>query len=300
MAVVGGIAAAATADALVGSRAGADDPRTNATTTTAPAKTASTTSSETIAFEPSPPVRRCRPHQLDLRSFTGEPTAVLAQVRGPDCRQPAIRIRVRITSATGASGKGTIFGPEPPAFGGVFTAGSTQVAAFRYSPACRSETPPFNVAITAGPYSDAQYLATVESCGQTFPKGPERRCADTSEEGPWIDTCAAKWLRAVVRVSGFRVSAETGSAWIARGGGSSFYIWADEVADSGGLWNEGYRRVARVRGKGLYSDGTRFTWAATGRRVWVEAGPNADDLDPDRSVLGRLVRASLGVPPPDS
>lgn len=300
---VSAIAAAATVDAVLGrsSRQAPDASPRRGESTTAPTTTASTTSSLTINAETSSPLtRRCRERQLDLRSFTGEPTAVLAQVRGPDCRQPPIRIKVRITSATGARGKGTLFGPEPPAFGGVFAAGSTQVAAFRYSPACRGEGPPFRAYVTAGSYDEAFFLATVERCGEVFAADPSRPCTETSGTGRWVSSCEGKWVRAFVRAAGFRIVDESGSAWIARGRGSSFYIWGVPIADSGGLWDEGYRRVAGVRGKGLYSDGIRFTWAARGGRVWVEPGPDPSEPDPGRAVLAPLVRASVSVQPPGS
>jgi hypothetical protein len=53
-----------------------------------------------------------------------------------------------------------------------------------------------------------------------------RDCTDASPSGPWVYSCRGEWVRAFVRVAGFRVVEETGSAWIARGRGSIFYIWA--------------------------------------------------------------------------
>src|SRR5215211_1637283 len=204
---VAAIATAAAADAILGrsSPGGADAPRGRAETTgseTTPSTT-STTSSVEIGLETSPP-RRCRERQLDLGTSTGEPTAVLAHVRGRDCKQPPVKIRVRITSAAGAAGRGTIFGPEPPAFQGFFAAGSIQVAAFRYSPACRGEQSPFHASVTAGPYSDDLDLSTVEPCGQRMGSTLGRPCTETSAAGPWASSCQGEWVRDFVRAAGFR------------------------------------------------------------------------------------------------
>ena len=292
--VVSAIAVAATVDAVVGpsSREAPEPSAQPAGSATAPT-TAPTTSTVTVVTSPQP--RRCRECQLNLRSFTDEPTAVLAQVRGPDCRQPPIRIEVRITSGTGRSGNGTLFGPEPPAFGGLFAAGSTQVAAFRYSPACRAEEPPFNASITAGPYTLAYSLPTVEPCGQTFGDDPGRPCTEAAEAGPWVHSCRGEWVRTFVRAAGFRIMGETGSAWMARGRIRSFYIWATPSPDPRRRPGD-FRVVARIRNTVVRTDGLRLEWVVKGARVWVEKGEESPRLG--RNLLARLVRASISVVPP--
>ncbi len=95
----------------------------------------------------------------------------------------------------------------------------------------------------------------------------------------------------------FHVVGETGSAWIARGRGSSFYIWGTDAEDEHGRFS-GYRAIERIRGTVVYTDGTRFGWLTRGARVWVEPGPNAYEADPGCPVFAPLVRASSSIPPP--
>ncbi|MDQ3858552.1 MAG: hypothetical protein M3327_08930 [Actinomycetota bacterium] len=123
--------------------------------------------------EAAEPVRRCRARQLGLRANTGEePTVAVAlvHVRGGECRQPPLRITVRIASGSGERGRGTLFGPEPDRFRGLFHSRNGQVAAFRYSPACE-ERRPFTATVVAGPH-DATMRIPVLSCGQVFPQSP--------------------------------------------------------------------------------------------------------------------------------
>ena len=83
---------------------------------------------------------------------------------------PPLRISVRIASRSGARGEGTLFDPEPDRFRGLFSSGSSQVAAFRYSPACGEEVP-FTATVVAGSFMAKIKRLAVERCGQIFPEG---------------------------------------------------------------------------------------------------------------------------------
>ena len=117
---------------------------------------------------------------------------------------------------------------------------------------------------------------------------------------PWTSAPSAEWVRAIARRAGYRVTGSTGSAWIAEGGGRSFYIWATEASGSIEQIAEGenYRLVARFDGAPVHDDGVRKLWAASGHLFWVEAGPYAESRAPSASELRPLVRASRTLKPP--
>jgi hypothetical protein len=104
--------------------------------------------------------------------------------------------------------------------------------------------------------------------------------------------CHEEWSRGVAEAAGYKVVENTGSAWVARGRGWSFYIWAVDSIAAARLTNEGFRILRRVRGIPIYTDGLRFAWRTRSTTVWIEAGPAEHSVAPRPSVLGSLVKAS--------
>ena len=169
MIAVSGIAAAAVVDAVLG--ADPDPAQRRVATGEATTSTASDTYAVPSAAFPLPALPRCGKRQLALRPdvFTS-PAVVLYHRAGPACTQRAIPIRVRIVTGSGATGKGSVFGPEPDVFSGVFQPRGGRVAGFQYSPAC-GEQDPFIAVVRAGPYITRLRIPT-GVCGQVFPEGP--------------------------------------------------------------------------------------------------------------------------------
>lgn len=126
-----------------------------------------------------------------------------------------------------------------------------------------------------------------------------RECVSDSA-GPWTSECSARWVRRIIRRSGYRVTGTTGSAWVAAGGGREFFVWATER--SGGVElsaeREGYRLAGRVAGAPVYDDGVRKFWPARGFVIWLAAGPRGDSIAPRASELASIIRASRTIPPP--
>ena len=175
MIAVSAIAAAAIADALRGSLP--DNPQLlpQTGTTTEPA-TDSTTESVILNVEEPAPIGRCKQRQLELSAGLRDgPIVRLGYRRGPACRVRPMRIFVRITSGSGTRGRGTLFGPEPDRFRGpfetgrVFEPGTSEVAAFRYSPRCGEEGP-FSATVIAGPYAMKIGRLVVDRCGEVIPE----------------------------------------------------------------------------------------------------------------------------------
>ena len=134
-------------------------------------------------------------------------------------------------------------------------------------------------------------VASSESAG--------RECVLESA-GPWTSTCSAQWLRQIVRDAGYRVTGATGSAWLAAGRRTSFYVWAtDASASPREIANQGSYRLVRHVGKApVYDDGVRKFWPAQRFIVWVEAGPRQDSTAPAARELEPLIRASRRLAPP--
>ncbi len=119
--------------------------------------------------------------------------------------------------------------------------------------------------------------------------GEGRACATPDE-------CREKWSRVVAEAAGYKVVENTGSAWVARGRGRSFYIWAVESIGAARLTNEGYRVLRRVNGVPIYTDGLRFAWRTRSATVWIEAGPTEHSQAPKSNQLRSLVTASRTIP----
>jgi hypothetical protein len=107
-------------------------------------------------------------------------------------------------------------------------------------------------------------------------------------------------VRRIARRAGYRVTGTTGSAWVATGGGTEFFIWATEASGSVEVSarREGYRLIGRVAGAPVYDDGVRRFWPARGFVIWVAAGPRGDSIAPRVGELAALVRAGRTIPPP--
>ena len=126
-------------------------------------------------------------------------------------------------------------------------------------------------------------------------------CSRADWPGPWTECPEAEWVRRVVRDAGYRVSDETGSALVADGRGTSFYIWTTErqrplselIAEE--HWNE----LAVVAGSPIYGDPElwRF-WDAQGFIFWVKQGPSASSVLPRPVELSELVTSSKSIPAP--
>lgn len=113
---------------------------------------------------------------------------------------------------------------------------------------------------------------------------PSRECE------PWA-RCSpdAVWLRRALASIGHADVGDTGSALVVGGcgvdGRAQCFVWATPGAGSGCGWRD--RRV-ELGDVAVCGRAVRVHWEAQGRRIWLEP--------PDRSLLPRLVRASLWVP----
>jgi hypothetical protein len=109
------------------------------------------------------------------------------------------------------------------------------------------------------------------------------------------DEFREEWSRAVAEDADFKITGYTGSAWVAKGQGRSFYIWATEAVPTRPFAYEGYRVIRRVGGVRVFSDTVRLAWRADRATVWIESGPTEDSLAPKPSELRRLVQASKAI-----
>jgi hypothetical protein len=129
--------------------------------------------------------------------------------------------------------------------------------------------------------------------------------AATSEEcpadwpGPWTTCPEADWVGRVAERAGYRLTGETGSALIAKGEGSSFYIWATQAPSlaireaSRGVWEP----LGRVEGVQVFGDESLWRWWVVDDSVlWLQAGPYEHSRLPYLEEVESLVRASESVP----
>jgi hypothetical protein len=140
-----------------------------------------------------------------------------------------------------------------------------------------------------------EFMRALESLEVTAPV-PE---ACPSETGPWADPdCPLlAWTRAVVEEAGYEVTGDTGSALLAEGRGTEFFIWA--IREPLPPPSEGYEPIANIYGNPeagayatIYSDNTRFVWAMAGLAVYVEFNIRGPGLG---HVLSELFQASEQV-----
>lgn len=130
------------------------------------------------------------------------------------------------------------------------------------------------------------------------PGGDAASAAISTEEDPIYpggDECHSPtlcWSRFVASEAGVRIAGSTGSAWIAKGGGHSFYFWATGRTNARSLVEEGYRVVRRVAGVEVLTDGVRLAWRLPRATLWVEAGPTQNSTAPTAGELATLIEAS--------
>jgi hypothetical protein len=105
----------------------------------------------------------CERTQLafSIRLIEKTPVALLRQVRGDLCRQPATPVRVRISPARGKP-NGDLLGPEG-ALDGLYLPGYEERVAFRYRPTC-AEHGPFHAFVRAGPYTAKRIIPVEPGC----------------------------------------------------------------------------------------------------------------------------------------
>jgi hypothetical protein len=107
-------------------------------------------------------------------------------------------------------------------------------------------------------------------------------------------------VREVVRLAGFRITSETGSALVAVGGDASFYVWTTEstvaeILEAGPHW----KRLSTTADTPVYGEARlwRF-WGAQGFIFWLKQGPTATAVLPRPIDLRPLIEASKTVRPP--
>jgi hypothetical protein len=131
---------------------------------------------------------------------------------------------------------------------------------------------------------------------------PVHECGGGYWPGPWTTCPEADWVAGVVKAGGYRIVGETGSALIAAGRTTSFYVWASDggavPAQRREIARGLYHVLGRVEGVTVTGNDVRVSWSAQGFVFWVEAGPDGDSVLPDLDGLRPLVAASRRVAPP--
>jgi hypothetical protein len=141
---------------------------------------------------------------------------------------------------------------------------------------------------TASEPAPTDHITTTPSPPDWTTTGESGACANADE-------CREEWSRAVAEDADFKITEYTGSAWVAKGHGRSFYIWATEAIPTRPFAYEGYRIIRRIGDVRIFGDNVRLAWRAQGATVWIEAGPTEDSLAPKLGDLRRLVRASKAI-----
>ena len=120
--------------------------------------------------------------------------------------------------------------------------------------------------------------------------------------GPWTACPQAAWVEQLANHAGYRITGETGSALIAQGNGSSFYIWATEGTPkqvSRPAKRERWQGLGAVDGVEVYGDLRLWRWwLVEDFVVWLQAGPYMNSRLPSLAEMESLVRASETVLPP--
>ena len=114
--------------------------------------------------------------------------------------------------------------------------------------------------------------------------------------GPWTTSPSAFWTRRIAEEGGYRIIAETGSAFVAAGKGHEFSIWATEaeLPITATVAEENWRRLAVVRDVIVYGDRDRWrVWLAQGFIFWVKAGPRPESVLPEPGRLAPVIDASV-------
>ena len=114
-------------------------------------------------------------------------------------------------------------------------------------------------------------------------------------EGPWSDPdCpGVQWVREVLTRAGFAITGDTGSALVARGEGSSFYMHA--FTDKRRNPPAHLVLEEKVDGPKIYSRDITLWWEIQGLSVWLQTGPSDKALLPQDEELRALVLFSKSV-----
>jgi hypothetical protein len=121
------------------------------------------------------------------------------------------------------------------------------------------------------------------ACSGGHEESGARGCPQPNWPGPWTASAEARWVERVVEAGGYHVGGGTGSALMAKGRGSAFYVWA---ACTGADDDQ------------PVEDGVRTSWTAQGFTFWVESGPRLKDVKPTIDGLEGIVAASKRILPP--
>jgi hypothetical protein len=242
----------------------------------------STTTAPSSVFEARDPavgtntaLPRCDAPQISLsiEDFDGSPSAVVRHVWGSPCRLAPLRAELAVRDANGRRvRRSTIASADGVTVTGDFSPGVEQLLAIRYFPTCEQRGP-FRAFVNIGPYSAEATLP---------PPAAQEACHD-------------RMARALAEAAGYQIVEWTGSAWVARGRGQSFYIWMTDYTSHSQLRGEAYRVAARIDGTPVYSDGVRLAWILGDATVWISAGPTEDSVAPTVNQLEDLVAPSGAV-----
>lgn len=108
-----------------------------------------------------------------------------------------------------------------------------------------------------------------------------------------------QWTRRILAETGYEV-ADGGGVYIARGAGTEFYVWAEELTDEHTytLGELGYPRREEVDGISVFGGEEEWAWRVQGVEVHVAQGPEGDSVFPTFDQIESLVRASIDTPYP--
>ena len=242
----------------------------------------STTTEPSSVFEARDPavgtntaLPRCDAQQISLsiENFDGSVSAVLRHVWGNPCRLTRLQPEMTVRDAAGHKVRHAAIGSsgEEATGTGDFSPGYERLLAIAYFPTCKQRGP-FRAFVNIGPYS----------AEATLPSPAEEECHDRRARG-------------LAEAAGYHVVEWTGSAWVARGRGQSFYIWMTDYTSHSRLRAEAYRVAGEIDGTPVYTDGVRLAWIARDATVWISAGPNEGSVAPTVDQLRDLVAASDAV-----
>ncbi|MGH2573516.1 MAG: hypothetical protein ACRDGU_08575 [Actinomycetota bacterium] len=132
---------------------------------------------------------------------------------------------------------------------------------------------------------------------------PSSQC----DYGPWSECSEeAVWVREVVKESGYALIRDTGSAFLVRGGATTFYMWADDTSDDDSssletlqeaVANGTYWLLGEVEAVTVYTDDVRLAWETQGLEIYIQMYSPTDSL-PQGETLHTLVLSTVGIPYP--
>jgi hypothetical protein len=132
--------------------------------------------------------------------------------------------------------------------------------------------------------------ATVKQDGNSLP-------ASASAAARYADRPVAGFVRRFVETAGYEIAGDTGSAWIARGGGASFFIWASEKPPEAFLAAGNWSLAFRDSETSIYAVQDQEMWWSTGEHViLIRPGPRGDAVLPTMSAVVSLANESRTSP----